>query len=110
MIKNRNTSAPKFLWLFCFVALIFLPFVQLCKTSTPTTPQEQPSTETATESDNFDDYYYDDAIDDTHSLWTLDSTTGTVEIPYMIDTNIYDGIRPEIQKAIDELHYKTCIR
>ena len=64
-----------------------------------------------TESDDFDDNEYHDAINDTDSLWTLNSTTGTVEIPYMIDSNINDDFRREkIEKAVDEFHYKTCIR
>ena len=64
-----------------------------------------------TESDDFDDNDYYDAINDTDFLWTLDSTTGTVEIPYMIDNNIYDDFRRDkIQKAVDEFHDKTCIR
>ena len=64
-----------------------------------------------TEIDDFDDYEYYDAINDTDSLWTLNSTTGTVEIPYIIDSNINDDFRSEkIEKAVDEFHYKTCIR
>ena len=64
-----------------------------------------------TESDDLDDNDYYDAINDTDFLWTLDSTTGTVEIPYMIDNHIYDDFRRDkIQKAVDEFHYKTCIR
>ena len=64
-----------------------------------------------TESGDFDDNDYYDAINDTDSLWTLNSTTGTVEIPYMIDSNIYDDFRRDkIQKAVDEFHEKTCIR
>ena len=64
-----------------------------------------------TEIDDFDDYEYYDAINDTDSLWTLSSTTGTVEIPYMIDSIIDDDFRREkIEKAVDDFHYKTCIR
>ena len=59
-----------------------------------------------------DDYYdnYGDAISDKNYLWTLDSSTGTVNIPYMIDSNINNDFRREIQKAVNEYKYKTCIR
>ena len=62
-----------------------------------------------------DDYYayeiYGDTISDNNYLWTLDNSTGTVNIPYMVDSNINEDFRREkIQKAVDEFHYKTCIR
>ena len=67
------------------------------------------------DADDYYDYYglenYGDAISDNNYLWTLDSSTGTVNIPYMVDSIINEDFRREkIQKAVDEFHYKTCIR
>ena len=59
------------------------------------------------------DYYEDhleDAIEEKKSLWSLDSVTGTVPIPYMIQTDIRPEIRKRISKAISEYDQKTCIR
>ena len=68
------------------------------------------------DADDYYDYYayeiYGDTISDNNYLWTLDNSTGTVNIPYMIDSNdaISDDFRREIQMAVDEFKYKTCIR
>ena len=62
-----------------------------------------------TESNYFD--HFNDAIEDINFLWTLNSTSGTVEIPYVIDGMIDERFRREkIQKAVEEFNYKTCIR
>ena len=44
MIKIRNMSASNFLWHFCFFTLLFIPAVQLCKSSSSSTSQGQLST------------------------------------------------------------------
>ena len=51
-----------------------------------------------------------DAINDKSHLWSLDTTTGTVPIPYKIDNWIDPDKRDEITKAITEYDRKTCIR
>ena len=56
-----------------------------------------------------DDGLYD-VINDGLYLWTLDSTTGTVPIPFMIENGIRPEIRDKILKAIYEYDQKTCIR
>ena len=56
------------------------------------------------------DYYYDDAVNDTNALWTLDTRTGTVPIPFMIEKNMAFKTRRMIHRAIAEFHNKTCIR
>ena len=62
-----------------------------------------------TENNDFD--HFNDVIEDINSLWNLNSTTGTVDIPYVIDSMIDERFRREkIQKAVEEFNYKTCIR
>ena len=59
------------------------------------------------------DYYGDhleDAIEEEKYLWSLDSVTGTVPIPYMIQTDIRPEIRKRISQAISEYDQKTCVR
>ena len=61
--------------------------------------------------DNKDaDEFANDAIDNTEALWPLDSASGTVRIPYMIDNSIALEMQLEIDRAISEFHQKTCIR
>ena len=61
--------------------------------------------------DNDADQYneFGDAIGDTY-LWDLDRTTGTVPIPYIIDSRCTSVVREYINDAISEFHEKTCIR
>ena len=59
------------------------------------------------------DYYGDhleDAIEEEKYLWSLDSVTGTVPIPYMVQTDIRPEIRKRIAEAISEYDQKTCVR
>ena len=51
-----------------------------------------------------------DAINNKSHLWSLDTTTGTVPIPYKIDDGIGPDLRDKIIKAITEYDKKTCIR
>ena len=59
------------------------------------------------------DYYEDhleDTIEEEKYLWSLDSVTGTVPIPYMIQKDIRPEVRKRIAQAISEYDQKTCIR
>ena len=51
-----------------------------------------------------------DAISEKSHLWSLDTKTGTVPIPYKIDDGIGPDLRDKIIKAITEYDKKTCIR
>ena len=62
------------------------------------------------EEEEFDDDGLYDAINDENYLWSLDSATGTVPIPFMIENGIGPEIRDRILKAISEYDEKTCIR
>ena len=64
------------------------------------------------EENEFDDdeYQSSDAIVDEKFLWPLDSATGTVPIPFMIEDNIRSEIRERILLAVSEYSKKTCIR
>ena len=55
------------------------------------------------------DYEYEDAVGN-HFLWNLDSTSGTVPIPYMIDSRSTPELRAKVEAAISEYQKKTCIR
>ena len=57
-----------------------------------------------------DGYQSSDAIVDERFLWPLDSATGTVPIPFMIQDNIRPEIRERIVQAVSEYSKKTCIR
>lgn len=57
-----------------------------------------------------DDNQFRDAIVDEQFLWPLDSATGTVPIPYMIQDIIRPEIRERIVQAVSEYSKKTCIR
>ena len=63
--------------------------------------------------DDYDTYQYNefgDAIGNRKYLWDLDKTTGTVLIPYVIDSRSTPELREKIAAAISEFHQKTCIR
>ena len=64
------------------------------------------------QTDELDDdgYELNDAIIDENHLWSLDSTTGTVPIPFMIEHGMRPETRDKIAKAISEYDLKTCIR
>ena len=64
------------------------------------------------EEEEFDDdrFVLDDRIDDENYLWSLDSATGTVPIPFMIENGLSQEKRDKIEKAVSEYNQKTCIR
>ena len=62
------------------------------------------------EEEEFDDDGLYDGINDENYLWSLDSATGTVPIPFMIENGIRPETRDKILKAISEYDQKTCIR
>ena len=57
-----------------------------------------------------DDGLYDAINNDDNYLWSLDSATGTVPIPFMIANRVGPEIRDRITKAVLEYDQKTCIR
>ena len=63
------------------------------------------------EDEEFDDdeYELNDAVDGNH-LWSLNSTTGTVPIPFMIGNGVSLETRERIVQAVSEYSKKTCIR
>ena len=62
------------------------------------------------EEEEFDDDGLYDAINDENYLWSLDSATGTVPIPFMIENGLSREKREKIGKAVSEYNQKTCIR
>ena len=58
---------------------------------------------------NEDEERYDDAVDE-YFLWDLDEPSGTVPIPYSIDSRSSYELRTKIKTAIADFHKKTCIR
>ena len=61
------------------------------------------------DNDQIQDYEYEDAVGN-YFLWDLDSTSGTVPIPYLIDSRSTPELREKVHAAIAEYHKKTCIR
>ena len=57
-----------------------------------------------------DDYELKDAISNTTYLWSLDPATGTVPIPYMVQSDMRNETRDRIERAMSEYDKKTCIR
>ena len=64
------------------------------------------------EEEEFDDnaYALNEHITDKNHLWSLDSATGTVPIPFMIENGLSQEKREKIGKAVSEYNQKTCIR
>ena len=64
--------------------------------------------------------YYDDDLDEDEEeqedvvskyfLWDLDEASGTVSIPYLIDSRASAELRTKIMTAISDFHKKTCIK
>ena len=57
-----------------------------------------------------DEFALHDVIDDENFLWSLDSETGTVPIPFMIQDDLSPEKRNKIAEAVSEYDQKTCIR
>ena len=51
-----------------------------------------------------------DAIVDRRFLWPLDSASGAVRIPFMIQDDARQEVRERIIEAVSEYSEKTCIR
>ena len=62
------------------------------------------------EEEEFDDDGLYDVINDENYLWSLDSATGTVTIPFMIQNDLSPEKRNKIARAVHEYDQKTCIR
>ena len=64
--------------------------------------------------------YYDDDLDEDEDeqedvvskyfLWDLDEDSGTVPIPYLIDSRASHELRTKIMTAISDFNKKTCIK
>ena len=54
----------------------------------------------------------EDVITKKDALWhnTFDADSGTVGIPYLIDSNVGSESRKKVKEAIKEFDLKTCIR
>ena len=61
------------------------------------------------DNDQNQDYEYEDAVGN-YFLWDLDSTSGTVPIPYLIDSRSTPELRETVDAAISEYQKMTCIR
>ena len=52
---------------------------------------------------------FEDAVTASY-LWDLNERSGTVPIPYVIDSRSTEELHEKIDAAISEFHQKTCIR